>query len=152
MLKESPYKLNEVNRSSLNRNCKQNRRRYREQRLKEFLTTDDEVMSELKQGRYWTREQRKQQFQKSKLYKQRNKSIQQYSTTEDFYLLNRIFLRENQKELKEKPYLAIKYQQQSTIEKEKLIQILQEYPIHHPSSSRSTTNRSINTSLSTIII
>ncbi len=114
LLKECPYKLNE---SSLNRNCKQNRRRYREQRLKEFLTTDDEVMSELKQGRYWTKEQRKEQFQKSKLYKQRNKSIQQYSTTEDFYLLNRIFLRENQQELKEKPYLAIKHQQQSTTDR-----------------------------------
>ena len=34
-------------------------------------------MSELKQDRYWTKEQRKEPFQKSKLYKQRNKSIQQ---------------------------------------------------------------------------
>jgi hypothetical protein len=109
-------------------------------------------MSEMKQGRYWTREQRKQQFQRSK---QRKKFIRQdfnNSTTEDFNLLNRIFLRENKKELKEKPYLAVKYQQQSTIEREKLNKIIQKYPIHHRSSSQATTNKSINTSLSTIII
>ena len=131
------------------------RRRYREQRLKELITTDDEVMSELKQGRYWTREQRKEQFRRSKQYKQRTKLIEQHlnnSTTEDFNLLNRIFLRENEKELKEKAYLAVKYQQQSTLERDKLKEFLQQHPIHHRPSSHSTTNRSFNSSLPTIII
>jgi hypothetical protein len=115
-------------------------------------------MSELKQGRYWTKEQRKQQFQRSKQCKQRTRSFQQNSfdsTTEDFNLLNRIFLRENKQELKEKPYLAVKYQQQSIIEKEKLKKILQQYPIHHRLTTQSTTTMSINSTqchTSTIII
>jgi hypothetical protein len=115
-------------------------------------------MSEFKQGRYWTKEQRKKQFQRSKEYKQRIRSFQKYSinsTTEDFNLLNRIFLRENKQELKQKPYLAVKYQQQSNIEKEKLKQIIEKYPLHHHLRSQSTTTMSINTTRhhpSTIII
>jgi len=128
---------------------KQIRRRYREECLKELITTDDEIMSEFKQGRYWTKEQRKKQFQRSKQYKQKNRIFQQnsnsiHSTTEDFNLLNRIFLRENQKELKQKPYLAVKYEQQSTIEREKLKKIIEKYPIHHHFKSQSNTTMSIN--------
>ena len=93
--------------------------------------------------------QRKQQGEKSK----KINSVD--STTEDFNLLNRIFLRENQRELKEKPYLAVKYQQQSTIEREKLKKMIKKYPLSRSFKSQSTTNISINTSRyhpSTIII
>ena len=104
-------------------------------------------MSELKQGRYWTRKERKQQFLRSKQYKKRLRFFQQHlisSTTEDFYLLNRIFLRENQQELKEKPYLAVRYYQQSIIEREKLKKIAQQYPIGHNSKSESNATQSLN--------
>jgi len=119
------------------------RRHYREQCLKkELITTDDELNSEFKQGKYWNKQQRKKHFQKSKIF---------YSTQEDFNLLNRIFLRENQQELKDKPYLAVKYQQQSNIEKNKLNQIIQKYPLYHfKSKSKSKTTTMSNTS--TIII
>ena len=46
------------------------RRQYREERLKEekscLMTTDDEVLSELKQARYWTRQELKEQFHRAK--------------------------------------------------------------------------------------
>ena len=111
------------------------RRRYREQCLKEqFQTTDDEPMSELKQGRYWTRQQRKEHIAKAKQYRQRAKFFQQSamksnpnSATEDFNLLNRIFLRENEQELKQKPYLADRYGQQSSIERNRLKRIIQQH-------------------------
>jgi hypothetical protein len=132
------------------------RRRYREERLEKvndsIITTDDEVMSELKQGRYWTRQQRKQQFQKSK---QKKNFIQTNSRTDDFNLLNRIFIRENYQELKAKPYLAFQYKKQSNIEKQKLKEIIQKYPINHYLKSQSTTNKSLNSTQyysSTIII
>ena len=104
------------------------RRRCREQRLKEqYQTTDDEPMSELKQGKYWTRQQRKEHLIKARQYRQRAKFFQQHSivpysdsATEDFNLLNRIFLRENQYELKDRPFLAHRYQQQSSIERNRL--------------------------------
>lgn len=63
---------------------------------------------------------------------------------EDFYLLNRIFLRENLDEFVEKPYLAMKYQQQSSIEKQKLKKFIRNYSFYYPFSSRSTTNVSID--------
>ncbi|CAF0956300.1 unnamed protein product [Adineta steineri] len=139
---------------------KYNRRRYREERLKEekncLMTTDDERMSELKQGKYWTRKQRKEQFQKSKQNKQKlNLNQEKNCTTEDFNLLNRIFLRENQKELKEKPYLAYQYKKQSNIEKEKLKQILQQYQNQFYTKTQSKTTASNSSTLyysSTIII
>jgi hypothetical protein len=111
------------------------------------------VISELKQGRYWTRQQRKQQFQRSK---QKKKFIQTNSPTDDFNLLNRIFLRENHQELKAKPYLAFQYKKQSKIEKQKLKEIIEKYPINnHYLTSQSITNKSINSTQyysSTIII
>ncbi len=87
----------------------------------------------------------------SKKYQQKQISTIN-SIKEDFYLLNRIFLRENKQELKEKPYLAIKYQQQSIIEKQKLNKFIQKYPLHRRFKSQSTTNLSFNNNSSTIFI
>ena len=77
----------------------------------------------------------------------RNRSFRKTSirsAQEDFYLLNRIFLRENQNEFVEKPYLAMKYEQQSFIEKQKLKQFFQNQSFYYPFSSCSTTNFSID--------
>jgi hypothetical protein len=138
------------------------RRRCREQRLKEqYQTTDDEPMSELKQGRYWTRQQRKEHFTKAKQYRQRAKFFQQHSitpnsdsATEDFNLLNRIFLRENQYELNQKPFLAYRYNQQSSIERNRLKRMIQHHYFNRI-KSQSTTTVSISSTIdkpSTIIL
>ena len=121
------------------------RRRCREQRLKEqqYLTTDDEPMSELKQGKYWTREQRKEHLIKAKQYRQRAKFFQQSSmndsATDDYNLLNRIFLRENQFELQQKPFLAYKYDQQSSIERNRLKRMIQQHYFNRMKSQSTTT-------------
>lgn len=65
---------------------------------------------------------------------------------EDFYLLNRIFLRENQNELVKKPFLAMKYQQQSNIQKQLLKDCFQKSSFNHSLTSNSTTNLSAHTS------
>ncbi|CAF1320281.1 unnamed protein product [Adineta steineri] len=130
------------------------RRRYREQRLKEqYQTTDDEPMSELKQGRYWTRQQRKEHLAKAKQYRERAKFFQQHSitpfsdsATEDFNLLNRIFLRENHQELNQKPYLAYKYDQQSSFERKKLKRMIQQHYFKRI-KSQSTTTVSISSTI-----
>jgi len=103
-------------------------------------------MSELKQGKYWTRQQRKEHLAKAKQYRQRAKFFQQHSitpcsdsTTEDFNLLNRIFLRENQYELKQKPFLAYKYGQQSLIERNRLKRMIQQHYFNRIKSQSSTT-------------
>ena len=129
------------------------RRRCREQRLKEqYQTTDDEHMSELKQGRYWTRQQRKEHLVKARQYRQRAKFFQQHSllpppysdsATDDFNLLNRIFLRENQTELKTKPFLAYKYEQQSSIERNRLQRMIQQ---HYDNRIKSQSNTTIEIS------
>ena len=107
-------------------------------------------MSELKQGRYWTRQQRKEHLAKAKQYRQRAKFFQQCSitpysdsATEDFNLLNRIFLQENQQELKQQPYLAYKYGQQSSIERNRLKRMLQQ---HYFSRIKSQSNTTISIS------
>ena len=133
------------------------RRRCREQqRLKEqyqsFVTTDDEPMSELKQGRYWTRQQRREHLSKAKQYRQRAKFYQEqrstpFSTTNDFNLLNRIFLRENQREFEEKPHLATKFSHQSALERKKLKRILRENYFHRISSQSNFTTLSHSTVL-----
>jgi hypothetical protein len=124
------------------------RRHCREQRLKElYQTTDDEPMSELKQGRYWTRQQRKEHLIKAKQYRQRAKFFQQHSiispasdsATEDFNLLNRIFLRENEHELKQKPFLAYKYDQQSSMERNRLKRMIQQHYFNRIKSQSITT-------------
>ncbi|CAM4774978.1 unnamed protein product [Rotaria magnacalcarata] len=130
------------------------RRRYREQYLKEqYQTTDDEPMSELKQGRYWTRQQRKEHLAKAKQYRQRAKFFQQSSitpcsdsATEDFNLLNRIFLRENLQELKQRPHLAYKYGQESSIEKDRLKRMVQQHYFNRI-RSQSTTTVSISSTI-----
>jgi hypothetical protein len=122
--------------------------------LKEqYQTTDDEPMSELKQGRYWTRQQRKQHLAKAKQYRQRAKYFQQCSltpysdsATEDFNLLNRIFLQENQQELNQKPYLAHKYDQQSSIERNRLKRAIQQHYFNRI-KSQSTTTVSISSTI-----
>ncbi|CAF0805948.1 unnamed protein product [Rotaria sordida] len=89
----------------------------------------------------------KKQFQRSKINKERFDFFQENllnSITEDFYLLNRIFLYENHQELKQKPYLAIKYQQESIIKKEKLEKFLQQYRINPNLTFQSTQNGRIN--------
>lgn len=103
-------------------------------------------MSELKQGRYWTRQQRKEHLAKAKQNRQRAKFFQQSSVTpcsesatEDFNLLNRIFLRENLQELKQKPYLAYKYGQQSLIEKDNLKKMIQQNYFNRIKSQSTTT-------------
>ncbi|CAF3883241.1 unnamed protein product, partial [Rotaria sp. Silwood1] len=155
------YRLNKNRQYENNRICKNNRRRYRKPNLKEknplLITTNDDTISQLKQNPYLIKEQRKKQFQRSKISKERF-GLQENlinSITEDFNLLNRIFLHENEQELKEKPYLAIKYQQESISEKEKLEKILQQYEIDHPLRLQSTQNRTIystENNLSTVII
>ncbi|CAF1121130.1 unnamed protein product [Rotaria sordida] len=141
---------NDSHRSRNNQNqstLKYSRRRYREQCLKEqYQTTDDEPMSELKLGRYWTRQQRKEHLAKAKQYRERAKYFQQCSinrcsdsTTEDYNLLNRIFLRENQHELKQKPHLAYKYGQQSSIERDRLKRIIQQNYFNRIRSQSATT-------------
>ncbi len=141
---------NDSHRSQYNQNqctLKHFRRRCREQRLKEqYQTTDDEPMSELKQGRYWTRQQRKEHLAKARQYRQRAKFFQQHSivpysdsATEDFNLLNRIFLRENEHELKEKPFLAYKYGQQSSIERNRLKRMIQQQYFTRIRSQSNTT-------------
>jgi hypothetical protein len=114
-----------------------------------LITTDEDKISEFKQGKYWTKEQRKKQFRKSR---QRKRTLQISSIKEDFYLLNRIFLRENKQELQDKPYLAIKYQQQSMIEKQKLKKFIRKYPLQQRFNSQSTTHLSFNNNSSTIFI
>ncbi len=110
-----------------------------------LITTDDEKMSDFKQGKYWTKQQRKKQFKKCQQRKKQSKQISSiHSIKEDFYLLNRIFLRENQQELKKKPYLAIKYKQQSNIEEQKLKYFIQKYPLQQRFHSQSTTHLSFN--------
>ena len=103
-------------------------------------------MSELKQGRYWTRQQRKEHLAKAKQYRQRAKFFQQNSippysdsAAEDFNLLNRIFLRENQQELKQKPYLAYKYGQQSSLERNRLKRMIQQHHFSRMKSQSITT-------------
>lgn len=76
---------------------------------------------------------------KRKKESSRKRSFQ--SIEEDFHLLNRIFLRENLNELVKKPYLAIKYQQQSNIQK----QLLKD-SFYHPFQSNSTRNNSFHSS------
>ncbi|CAF0850261.1 unnamed protein product [Adineta ricciae] len=129
------------------------RRRYRERRLKEdnhslITTTTDE--DEFKQGRYWTRKQRREQFQKCKQNKQKDLLKKNHSlkrTTDDFNLLNRIFLRENQQELQEKPYLAVQFSKQTNIERQKLKEFIQQNPVKQShKTSLSTTTASINSS------
>ena len=130
------------------------RRRCREQRLQEryqsMLTTDDEAMSELKQGRYWTREQRKEHLARAKQVRQRAKEMQQHplkpysdSATDDFNLLNRIFLRENQRELKAKPCLAHRYVKQSSIERNKLKQLIAQHHLKRIQCQSTTTTLSL---------
>ncbi|CAF3302368.1 unnamed protein product, partial [Rotaria sp. Silwood2] len=138
-------RLNKDKRYENNQICKTNRCHYRKQNLKE-------------KNRYSTKEQRKKQFQRSKISNERFGLFQDNlinSITEDFNLLNRVFLHENQQELKEKPYLAIKYQQESIIEKEKLKKIAELYKINNHLTFQPTHNRTINSTkdnLSTIII
>ncbi len=103
-------------------------------------------MSELKQGRYWTRQQRKEHLAKAKQYRERAKFYQQHaitpysdSATEDFNLLNRIFLRENQHELKLKPFLAYKYGQQSSMERNRLKRMIQQHYFNRIKSQSNTT-------------
>ncbi|CAF4635436.1 unnamed protein product, partial [Rotaria sp. Silwood1] len=123
------------------------RRRCCEQRLKEqYQIIDDEPMSELKQGKYWTGQQRKEHLAKAKQYRQRAKFFQQRliipysdSATEDFNLLNHIFIQENQQELNEKLYLAYKYGQQSSIERNRLKRMIQQHYFNRI-KSQSTTN------------
>ena len=130
------------------------RRRCREQHLREqYLTTDDEPMSELKQGKYWTREQRKEHLIKARQSRQRAKFFQQHSivpcsdsATDDFNLLNRIFLRENHDELKTKPFLAHKYQQQSSMERTRLKRMINEHYLIRMKSPSMTT-RSLSSTL-----
>ncbi|CAF0979491.1 unnamed protein product, partial [Adineta ricciae] len=130
------------------------RRRYREQRLREqYQTTDDEPMSELKQGRYWTRQQRKEHLAKARQYRERAKFFQQHSiapcsdsAAEDFNLLNRIFIRENQQELNQKPYLAYKYGQQSSLERKRLKRMIQQHYCDRI-RSQSTTTMSISSTV-----
>lgn len=130
------------------------RRRCREQRLKEqYMTTDDEPMSELKQGKYWTRQQRKEHLAKAREYRQRAKYFQQHSftpctdsATDDYNLLNRIFLRENQSELKQQPHLAYKYDQQSSIERDRLKRMIQQHYLNRM-RSQSTTTVSISSTM-----
>lgn len=145
-LKPLPFQSNSRDISSLNNGnrLKNLRRRYREQRLKEqyqmLITTDEETMSEFKQGKYWSRQQRKEHLIKSKQNRQRRKrqsnpfDFVRSSPTDDFHLLNRIFLRENQKEFKEKPYLATKFYYESLIEKEHLKTFLQKNHFQHRTS------------------
>jgi hypothetical protein len=148
---------NDSYRSRYNQNqwtLKHFRRHCREQRLKEqYQTTDDEPMSELKQGRYWTRQQRKEHLAKAKQYRERAKFFQQHpitpysdSATEDFNLLNRIFIRENQYELKQKPFLAYKYDQQSSIERNRLKRMIQQHYFNRI-KSQSTTTVSISSTI-----
>ncbi|UJR07587.1 hypothetical protein I4U23_011875 [Adineta vaga] len=152
---------NDSHHSRHNQNQNQNqwtlkhfRRRYREQRLREqYQTTDDEPMSELKQGRYWTRQQRKEHLAKAKQYRERAKFFQQHSVapcsdsaTDDFNLLNRIFIRENQYELHQKPYLAYKYGQQSSLERKKLKRMIQQHYFDRI-RSQSTTTVSISSTI-----
>jgi hypothetical protein len=103
-------------------------------------------MSELKQGRYWTRQQRKEHLAKAKQYRQRAKFFQQHSitpysdsATEDFNLLNRIFLQENQEELKQRPFLAYKYGQQSSIERNRLKRMIRQHYFNRMKSQSTTT-------------
>ncbi|UJR38600.1 hypothetical protein I4U23_031265 [Adineta vaga] len=100
-----------------------------------FETTDDEILSEFKQGRYWTRQERKEHFQKSKQYR-RKKTYSLKNTTDDFNLLNRIFLRENQEELKEKPYLALQF----IIHQQLLFKYFKKISMHSYSYSTSNVN------------
>ncbi|UJR38602.1 hypothetical protein I4U23_031267 [Adineta vaga] len=160
ILKPLPFPSERENLFRKKENSKLIRRQYREKRLKEeknslLTTTDDEILSEFKQGRYWTRQERKEHFQKSKQYR-RKKTYSLKNTTDDFNLLNRIFLRENQEELNEKPYLALQFSRQTNIEKEKLKEFIQQYPIKQSKKIfQSTTTESINSSLyhsSSIII
>ena len=51
-----------------------------------------------------------------------------HTSSSDFHLLNRIFLRENHRELQEKPDLAVQYERQSELEREKFERILEEHP------------------------
>ncbi|CAF1398555.1 unnamed protein product [Rotaria sordida] len=130
------------------------RRRCREQRLKEqYQTTDDKPMSELKQGKYWTRQQRKEHLAKIKQYRQRAKFFQQRSiipysdsATEDLNLLNRIFIQESQQELNEKLYLAYKYGQQSSIERNRLKRMIQQHYFNRI-KSQSTATISISSTI-----
>ncbi|CAF1029003.1 unnamed protein product [Rotaria magnacalcarata] len=123
-----------------NKQCNSNPLRYpKNQDIKEktrlLIRKDDRSISLLKQSRCSIKAQRrKKQYQRSNIYEKRTNFSQENSIesiTEDYNLLNRIFLHENQQELKEKPYLAIKYQQESISEKEKLKTILQQHRIDH---------------------
>ncbi|CAF3689393.1 unnamed protein product [Rotaria sordida] len=152
------YQLNKDVQSQNKQNCKTNRRRYRKKNIKEktqlLIRPDNDLINKLKYDRYSTINQ----FQRSKINKQRFDFFQENSLnslTEDFNLLNRIFLYENKQELKEKPYLAIKYQQESINEKEKLKKILQQYKINPNLTFQSTQYETINSTEdnpSTIII
>lgn len=150
---------NDSHRSRTQWTMKYFRRRCREQHLREqYQTTDDEPMSELKQGKYWTRQQRKEHLIKARQYRQRAKFFQQHSivpysdsATDDFNLLNRIFLRENQYELKDRPFLAHRYQQQSSMERNRLKRMI--HPDHFKrTKSPSNTTISISSRPSMIIL
>ena len=100
-----------------------------------------------------TRQQRKEHLIKAKQYRERAKYFQQYSiipysdsATDDFNLLNRIFIRENQYELKQKPFLAYKYGQQSLIEKDRLQRMIQQHHFNR-TKSQSTTTVSISSTI-----
>ncbi|CAF4253042.1 unnamed protein product [Rotaria socialis] len=142
--------------SNKNKQRNSNRLRYpKNQDIKEktrlFIRKDDRSISLLKQSRYSIKAQRRRkQHQRSNIYEKQTNFSQENlieSITEDYNLLNRIFLHENQQELKEKPYLAIKYQQESISEKEKLKTILQQHRIDHHLTFPSTQEY-----LSTIIV
>ncbi|CAF0935009.1 unnamed protein product, partial [Didymodactylos carnosus] len=131
--------------------------RAREKRILEerCLTTDEEYMSELKTGKYWTKNERKRHLQQAKEYRQRQKfmmksskllassrtSLSTTTTREDDYdLLTRIFLRTNAGEqMKENSNLFQTFCQQHEIEKQNLIKT------HSISSTSMGTSSSIDT-------
>ena len=94
----------------------------------------------------FTKKQKSRKYSKNDPLNKLNRKRSFQSIEEDFYLLNRIFLRENQNELVKKPYLAIKYQQQSNIQKQLLKDCFQKSSSYHPFTSNSTRNHSIHTS------
>ena len=68
-------------------------------------------------------------------------------SSSDFHLLNRIFLRENHRELQEKPELAVQYERQSELEREKLERLLEEHPRLRQWTSTSNTSPSLLSTL-----
>ncbi|CAF1017193.1 unnamed protein product [Didymodactylos carnosus] len=131
--------------------------RAREKRILEerCLTTDEEYMSELKTGKYWTKNERKRHLQRAKEHRQRQKfmmksskllsssrtSLSTTATREDDYeLLTRVFLRTNTGEqLKQNSNLFQTFCYQHEIEKQNLLKT------HSISSTSMETSSSIDT-------